>query len=150
MCGCLYVTLLKGVIKIGITYLKTTYRKTCAQYADIISGHCSKAGDWPMMSRPKDVLNDFFVYYQDHSEYIGLSNIEQGFHGEPALKKHYKTSIWISTSSSAITKHFIRKCILSTKIYMLPSSFKQHLGKLCSIDRDWAMTVTMQGYILQI
>ena len=45
--------------------------------------------DWPMMSRPTDFLNDFFVCYQDLSVYVGLANIEQGFHGEPALKKHY-------------------------------------------------------------
>ena len=42
-----------------------------------------------MMSRPKDVLNGSFVCYQDLSEYVGLENIEQGFHDEPALKKHY-------------------------------------------------------------
>ena len=43
------------------------------------------------MSRPTDVLNDYFVSHQDLSEYVGLANIEQGFPGEPALKKGYKT-----------------------------------------------------------
>ena len=44
-----------------------------------------------MMSCPTDVLNDSFVCLtdQDLSEYVGLENIEQGFHGEPALKNHY-------------------------------------------------------------
>ena len=42
-----------------------------------------------MMSRPTDVWNEFIVCYQDLSEYVGLVNIEQGFHGEPALEKHY-------------------------------------------------------------
>ena len=51
--------------------------------------HCGKTDDWPMMSRPTDILNDSFVCYQDLSKYVGLENIEQGFHGEPALKKHY-------------------------------------------------------------
>ena len=46
-----------------------------------------------MMSRPTVVFNDFFVCYQDLSEYVGLENIKQGFHGEPAFKKHYKTLI---------------------------------------------------------
>ena len=55
------------------------------------AGHRGKTDDWPMMSRPKDVLNDSFVCYQDLSEYVCLLNIEQGFHGEPALKNHYKT-----------------------------------------------------------
>ena len=58
-----------------------------------------------------DVLNDSFVCYQDFSEYVVLLRIELGFHGEPALKTHYKTT----TSSSAKTrdnkaiKCFIRK-----------------------------------------
>ena len=47
--------------------------------------------DWLMMSRTKDVLNDSFVCYQNLSEYIGILNIKQGFHGKPSLKKHYKT-----------------------------------------------------------
>ena len=51
--------------------------------------HRGKNDDWPVMSRPTDVLNDSFVCYQDLSEYVGLENIWQGFHGEPALKKHY-------------------------------------------------------------
>ena len=42
-----------------------------------------------MMSRPTYVLNDSFVFYQDLSEYVGLENIKQGFHGDSALKKHY-------------------------------------------------------------
>ena len=48
--------------------------------------HCGKNDDGPMMSRQTDVLNDCFVCYQDLSEYVGLENIEQGFHGEPSLK----------------------------------------------------------------
>ena len=48
-----------------------------------------KMADQPMLSRTKDVLNDFFISHQDLSEYVGLSNIERGFHGEPALKKCY-------------------------------------------------------------
>ena len=71
-----------------------------------------------MMSRPSDVLNDSFVCYQDLSEYVGLENIERGFHGEPALKKHYLTLSCTSTSSSATTRHFTRKCILYKKIDM--------------------------------
>ena len=58
-----------------------------------------------MMSRPTDVLNDSFVCYQDLSEYVGLENIKRGFHGEPALKKHYKIKILTSTSSNT-TRHF--------------------------------------------
>ena len=53
--------------------------------------HRGKTDDWPMMSRPRDVLNDSFVSHQDLSDYGGLANIERGFHGEPALKKGYKT-----------------------------------------------------------
>ena len=50
-----------------------------------------KTDDLPMMSHPNDVLNDSFVSYQDLSEYVGLSNIERGFHDEPTFKNHYKT-----------------------------------------------------------
>ena len=71
-----------------------------------------------MISRPTDFLNDSFVCYQDLSEYVGLENIEQGFHGEPALKKHYLTLISTSTSSSATTRDFITKCMLYKKIAM--------------------------------
>ena len=53
--------------------------------------HHGKTEDWPMMSRPTNVLNDSFVSHQDLSEYVGLANIKRGFHGEPALKKGYKT-----------------------------------------------------------
>ena len=42
-----------------------------------------------MMARPTDVLNDSLVCYQDLSEYVGLENLERGFHGEQELKKHY-------------------------------------------------------------
>ena len=49
--------------------------------------HRGKNDDGPMMSRPTDVSNDSSVCYQDLSEYVGLENIKQGFHGEPALKK---------------------------------------------------------------
>ena len=68
-----------------------------------------------MMSRLTDVWNDSFACYQNLLEYVGLENIWQGFHGEPALKKHYKTLILTSTSSSATTRHFIRKWILYKK-----------------------------------
>ena len=71
-----------------------------------------------MMSRPADVLNDSFVCYQDLSEYVGLENIKEGFHGEPAFQKHYLTLICTSTSSSATTRHFTRKSILYKKIAM--------------------------------
>ena len=54
--------------------------------------HRGKTDDLPaMMSRPKNVSNDSFVSHQDLSEYVSLANIEQGFHGEVALKKGYKT-----------------------------------------------------------
>ena len=69
-----------------------------------------------MMSRPTDVLKDSFFCYQDLSEKVGLENI--GFHGEPALKKHYKTLILTLTSYSATTQHFIMKGILYKKIAM--------------------------------
>ena len=48
--------------------------------------HRDKTNDWPMLSRPTDVLNDYFVCYQDLSEYAGFWNIEQEIHSEPALK----------------------------------------------------------------
>ena len=48
-----------------------------------------KTDDWPLMSRPADVSNEYIVCYQDLPEYVGLENIEQGFHGQPALKKHF-------------------------------------------------------------
>ena len=51
--------------------------------------HRGKTDDGPMMSRPKDVSSDSFVRYQNLSEYVGLKNIKQGFHGEPALKNYY-------------------------------------------------------------
>ena len=51
--------------------------------------HLGETDDGPMMSRPTDVLDNSFVCYQDLSEYVGLENIEQGFHCEPAVKKHY-------------------------------------------------------------
>ena len=54
-----------------------------------MSEHHGKTDDLPMMSHPNDVSNDSFVCYKDLSEYVGLENILQGFHGEPALKKHY-------------------------------------------------------------
>ena len=50
------------------------------------TAHSGKTDDWLLMSRPTDILNDFFVCYQDLSEYVGFENIEQGFCGEPALK----------------------------------------------------------------
>ena len=65
-----------------------------------------------MMSRPTDVLNDSFVSHQDLSEYVGLANIKRGFHGEPALKKGYKTLMLTSTSYSATTKKLSRMGIL--------------------------------------
>ena len=45
------------------------------------------------MSRPKGVSNESSVCSQNLSEYVGLSNKELGFQGEPELKKHYKTQI---------------------------------------------------------
>ena len=39
-----------------------------------------------MMSGLQDDLNDSYVCYRDLFEYVGLSNIEQGFYVEPALK----------------------------------------------------------------
>ena len=53
--------------------------------------HCGKTYDWPTMSHPHYVLNGYFVGYQEHSEYVGLSNIERWFHDKPAFKKNYKT-----------------------------------------------------------
>ena len=53
--------------------------------------HPGKNNNWPLMSRQTAVLNDSFVCYQDLSDYDGLENIKQEFHGDPALKKHYKT-----------------------------------------------------------
>ena len=57
----------------------------------ILIQHRGKTDDWLKMSRPNDVSNDSFVCYKDLLEYVGLLNIEQGFHGQPELKKHYKT-----------------------------------------------------------
>ena len=51
--------------------------------------HLGKNDNWPLMSRQTDVSNDSFVCYQNLSEYDGLKNIEQKFHGKPALKKYY-------------------------------------------------------------
>ena len=71
---------------------KTLLRRIRVRALDTLEGlssHRGKIDDWPMVSPPKDVLNDSFVCYQDLSEYVGLENIERGFHGEPALKKHY-------------------------------------------------------------
>ena len=68
--------------------------------------------------------NDSFVYCQDLSEYGGVSNIEQGFHGKPTLKKHYKTSILTSTSSSHPMRHFTRKCILAVPIIFKMETLK--------------------------
>ena len=45
---------------------------------------------WPRISRPKNVLNNFSVSYQDLLEYVGILIIKQGYHGEQTLKKHYK------------------------------------------------------------
>ena len=72
----------------------------------LYQNHRGKTDDWPMMSHPKDVSTDSFVCYQVLSKYVGLGNIKQEFHGEPALKKHYKTLIWTLTSSSATAGHF--------------------------------------------
>ena len=62
--------------------------------------HRGKTDDWPMMSRPTDVFNDYFVCYQDLSEYVGLANIERGFHGEPALNKY--DGIFINTAVGGV------------------------------------------------
>ena len=44
-----------------------------------------KINDWLMISRLKYVLNKFLLCYQDLTEDVGILNIEQLFHGEPAL-----------------------------------------------------------------
>ena len=41
-------------------------------------------------------MNDFLVLYKDISEYIGRSNIKQGFHGKPALNKCEEALSWLS------------------------------------------------------
>ena len=56
-----------------------------------ISPHRGKTDNWHMRSRPTNISNDSFVCYQPLSEYVGLEHIKRGFHGEPALKKQYKT-----------------------------------------------------------
>ena len=42
-----------------------------------------------VMIGPKYGLNDSFTCFQELLEYVDLQNIKRGFHGEPALKKHY-------------------------------------------------------------
>ena len=49
-----------------------------------------KTHDRPMMARPKDALNDFFICDQTLLQYVGLFNIEQGFLGEQAPYKFEK------------------------------------------------------------
>ena len=87
-------------------------------FVPCIYRHRGKTDVKPIMSRTKNVLNGFFVCYQEHSEYLGVLNMWRGFHGEPAHKKHYKNNIWTSTSSSATTWHLIRKCIFIWNIAM--------------------------------
>jgi hypothetical protein len=70
------------------------------------AAHRGKTDDWPMMSRPTDVFNDYFVCYQDLSEYVGLANIERGFHGEPALNKY--DGIFINTAVGGVGLHCSR------------------------------------------
>ena len=48
--------------------------------------HRGKTDYWPRTPCPKDLLNDSVVFYPELLEYIGLSNVEQGFHDEPGLK----------------------------------------------------------------
>jgi hypothetical protein len=59
-----------------------------------------KKGDWPMMSRHKDVTNPSCRL-----------NIEQSGPGDPVLKKHYKTKMSTLSSSCARIRHFIISCI---------------------------------------
>ena len=70
---------------VSLWHIETEYNKKIN--SELSLHHRGENDDWPMMSRPKDFLNDSFVCYQDLSEYAGLENIERGFHGEPALKK---------------------------------------------------------------
>ena len=63
--------------------------------------HRGKTDDWPIIS-PQMIFKIFFlllffVCYQDRSEYVGLLNIEQWFHSEPALTKCDKTLPLLST-----------------------------------------------------
>ena len=64
-----------------------------------------------MMSRPEDVSNDSFVGYQDLSEYVGLSNIKQGFYGEPNRSSHLgihkqTNACWSLPRSQMVFYHF--------------------------------------------
>ena len=43
-------------------------------------------------------------YILNHSEYVSPYNIEWGFHGEPARKKHYKLQQDILSASAFNTK----------------------------------------------
>ena len=61
------------------------------QLVGLFGIHRGKTDDWPIPSRPKDVLNVSSICYPDLLEYVDLENIKRGFHSEPALKKHYKT-----------------------------------------------------------
>ena len=38
----------------------------------------------------QDVSNEYFVCYEDLSDYVGLSNSEERFHGDQTLKMHTK------------------------------------------------------------
>ena len=59
----------------------------------------------------QQIFEGYFVCHQDLSEYVSLENIEPGFHSEPGLKKHHK--IYILTSTTNTTQHFIRRVIFS-------------------------------------
>ena len=48
------------------------------------------------------------VCSQDLSEYVGLLNIQHGFHGEPAFNKCDKPLSWTPTSSSGETRTYIK------------------------------------------
>ena len=69
-----------------------------------------------MLSRLKDVLNYLSVFFQDFLIYVGVSNIGEGFHGEPALKKCDEPLNRLSTPSSDHTKPDIKKMPFLEKI----------------------------------
>ena len=72
-----------------------------------------------MMSPPTGVFNDFFIYFQDLSEYVGVSNIGQGFYGVPVLNKCDDPLTWLST---AFCDHAKPDIILMTKKFKIKCS----------------------------
>ena len=81
--------------------------------------------------------------------YNGLENIKQWLHGEPALKKNYKTETWTLTLSSATLRHFIRQCILYNKIAV---SIIFHMAACEPVYLLWgrATTFTLKIYFWRI